>query len=143
MSHTTIPYCRSTGNQHRIPVSVNGKPVGYVAGDTFHKAIQGSKHMLRTPKAICFDRCTLRDAAAAGATCAEIFDRETGTTYTTTLATIDAVGFPVRRGFGDQVGISLDHWSINGAPPAAAQRAAATNQERKELQLSLFGEALR
>jgi hypothetical protein len=114
--------------------------IGNVRGDTFCKTVTGSKHFLRSPKAICFDRSTLRDAAAAGATCAAIFDRETGNTYTATLATIDAHSFPVHRGHGDQIGVPLDYWSINGATPAAMQRAAATNQERNDLQLSLFGE---
>jgi hypothetical protein len=70
----------------------------------------------------------------------EIYDRESGTTYTATLATIDAHSFPVHRGHGDQVGVTLDHWSVNGAIPVAEQRAAQTNQERNDLQMTLFGE---
>jgi hypothetical protein len=46
----------------------------------------------------------------------------------------------VLRGHGDQVAITLEHWSVNGATPAAVASVAQTNQERKELQLSLFGE---
>jgi hypothetical protein len=122
------------------PIYIGQRVIGNVRGDTFCKTVTGSKHFLRSPKAICFDRSTLRDAAAAGATCAAIFDRETGTTYTAALATIDAYSFPVHRGHGDQVGVPLDHWSVNGATPVAEQRAAQTNQERNELQLSLFGE---
>ena len=114
--------------------------IGYVRGDTFHKTISGSKHILRQPRAHCFDRCVLRDAATAGATRVEILDRETGSTYRATLATIDAHSFPVRRGYGDQVGVPLEQWSINGATPVAEQRAAATNQEIAKLQMSLFGE---
>src|SRR5690606_12631138 len=49
------------------PIYANGRVIGQVVGDTFRKIISGSKHMLRTPKAICFDRSTLRDAVAAGA----------------------------------------------------------------------------
>jgi hypothetical protein len=122
------------------PIYANGRVIGRVVGDTFHKSITGSRHLLRTPRAICFDRSTLHDAAAAGATRVEIYDSESRTTYTATLATIDAYSFPVRRGHGDQVGVALVYWSVNGAPPVAEQRAAATNQEREELQLSLFGE---
>ncbi len=94
--------------------------------------------MLRRPRAIAFDRCTLRDATAAGATCAAILDRETGATYTISFETIHANSFPVHRGHGDQVAVTLEHWSVNGATPAAVAKAAQTNQERKELQLSLF-----
>lgn len=131
---------RNASANSSTPIYIGQRVIGYVRGDTFRKTITGSKHLLQRPKAICFDRSSLRDATAAGATCAAIFDRETGTTYTATLATIDAHSFPVRRGFGDQVGVSLDHWSINGAMPVAKATVAQSNQERKELQLTLFGE---
>jgi hypothetical protein len=36
--------------------------------------------------------------------------------------------------------VTLEHWAINGATPVAMAKAAQTNLERKELQLSLFGE---
>lgn len=123
------------------PIYIGQRVIGYVNGDTFHKTITGSKHFLRRPRAICFDRCTLRDAAAAGATRAAIFDRESGITYTTTFETIHKYAFPVYRGHGDQVGVALDRWSVNGATPVAVARVAETNQARKELQLTLFGEA--
>jgi hypothetical protein len=122
------------------PIYIAQRVIGVVAGVTFHKSINGSKHILRRPRAIAFDRCTLRDAAAAGATCAAILDRETGITYTISFETIDRHSFPVHRGHGDQVAVTLEHWAINGATPAAVAKAAQTNQERKELQLSLFGE---
>lgn len=122
------------------PIYVNGRPIGQVVGDTFRKTITGSRHLLRTPKAICFDRSTLWDAAAAGATRAEIYDSESRTTYTATLETIDTFSFPVNRGHNAQVGLRLEYWSVNGATPVAEQRAAQTNQEREDLQLSLFGE---
>jgi hypothetical protein len=113
--------------------------IGIVTGNSFKKSISGSKHILRRPRAIAFDRVTLRDAAAAGATRVEVLDRETGIVYCATLATFDALSFPVMRG-GDQVGLHLDHWSINGNAPVAMAKAAQTNQERAKLQLSLFGE---
>jgi hypothetical protein len=134
---------RNAPAKQNKPIYVNGRVIGYVTAGAFSKAIAGSKHMLRSPRAICFDRCTVRDAAAAGATFAAILDRETGKTYTASFETIDEYGFAVRRGHGDQVGLALDFWSVNGATPLAEQRAAQTNQERKELQVSFFaGEAL-
>ena len=122
------------------PIYIAQRVIGVVSGDIFHKSISGSKHILKRPRAIAFDRCTLRDAAAAGATCAAILDRETGKTYTISFEAIHTHSFPVFRGHGDQVAVTLDRWAINGATPVAAQRAAATNQERNELQLTLFGE---
>jgi hypothetical protein len=134
---------RRRNNSNHTPIYVAQRVIGVVAGDTFHKTITGSKHILRRPRAIAFDRCTLRDAAAAGATCAAILDRETHATYTISFETIDRHSFPVLRGHGDQIAVTLEHWAINGATPAAVAKAAQTNLERKELQLSLFGEALR
>ncbi len=122
------------------PIYANGYVIGQVVGDTFRKTISGSKHLLRTPKAVCFDRSTLLAAAAAGATRVEIYDREIGTTYTATLETINTHSIPVNRGHNPQVGLTLDRWSINGATPVAEQRAAQTNQERNDLQMTLFGE---
>jgi hypothetical protein len=127
-------------NSNLSPIYIAQRVIGSVIGDTFHKTISATKHVLRRPKAIAFDRCTLRDAAAAGATCAAILDRETGTTYTISFETIDRHSFPVLRGHGDQVAVTLEHWSVNGATPVAVASVAQTNLERKELQLSLFGE---
>lgn len=117
------------------------KPVGYVSGQFFRKNIIGSKHMLRSPKAIAFDRSTLDDAARAGATHVSVTDTETGKTYIAAIETIQRYGFTVTRGYGNQVALTLDRYSLDGQPAQAEQRAAATNQERKELQLGLFGGA--
>lgn len=116
------------------PIYIGHRVIGQVVGDTFHKSIVGSKHLLQRPKAICFDRSTLRDAAEAGATRVEIYDRESGAIYTATLETIHAHSFAVRRGFGDQIGVTLDYWSINGAVPHAERTIQGDGQ------LSLFGE---
>ncbi len=134
-----MPQSPTRRNQN-IPIYIAQRVIGVVAGATFHKTITGSKHMLRRPRAIAFERSTLRDAAAAGATCAAILDRETGTTYAISFETIHRHSFPVLRGHGDQVAVTLEHWSMNGATPVAVAKAAQTNLERKELQLSLFGE---
>jgi hypothetical protein len=122
------------------PIYIAQRVIGVVVGDTFHKTISATKHILRRPRAIAFDRCTLRDAAAAGATRIEVLDRETHATYTISFETIHANSFPVLRGHGDQVAVTLEHWSVNGATPVAVASVAQTNLERKELQLSLFGE---
>ena len=123
------------------PIYCNGKAIGRVEGQTFRKTVHSSRgHLLHTPPAIAFDVSTLRAAAAAGATRAEVFDADTGRTFTATLETIEAHKFPVPRGHGNQVGLHLDRWSINGETPAAERRAAETNAERKALQGSLFGE---
>jgi hypothetical protein len=123
------------------PIYLNGRVVGRVAGGIFRKSQSASKHFLRKPPAICFDRCTLLDAEASGAHTVQVLDQETGTFYRASLATIWTHYFPVQRGYGDQVGLGMAYWSVNGAPAPVEQRVAATNQETKALQLGLFGGA--
>lgn len=132
--------------QHRgqsVPIYLPGrdKPIGYVNGQFFRKTIVGSKHMLRSPKAIAFELCTLDDAEKAGATHVSITDSETGRTYCAPIATVRRYGFPVVRGHGRQIALALDYYSVDGATPVAELRAAQTNQERLDLQLELFGGA--
>lgn len=124
-----------------IPIFCNGRAIGRVTGRIFRKTITGSKHMLRSPKAIAFDVCTLDDAQRAGASHVSVTDSETGRTYCAPIDDVRRFGFPVVRGHGRQVALTLDRYSVDGEPPEAERRAAATNQERKELQLGLFGGA--
>ncbi len=135
-----MSYPAQRRNPNHTPIYIAQRVIGVVAGTTFHKTITGSKHILRRPRAIAFERCTLRDAAADGATRVEVLDRETGTTYAISFETIHRHSFPVLRGHGDQVAVTLEHWAINGAEPAAQASIAQSNKERAKLQLSLFGE---
>lgn len=130
-----------TSRGQNVPIYLAGrdKPIGYVSGLFFRKTITGSKHILRKPPAIAFDRSTLDDAEQAGATHVSVTDCETSKVYCAPIADVRRYGFAVPRGHGNQIGLSLDHYSINGDTPAAEQRVAATNQERLDLQLGLFG----
>lgn len=116
--------------------------VGQVVGQTFTKYIQGSKHMLRTPRAICLDAQNIVAAERAGATQVEIHDIETNRVYTTTFATFKAKCLKVTRGDGYQLGLALDQWSINGQQPEAEKRAEAEAikaEAASMTQLDLFG----
>lgn len=120
------------------PIYCNGKVIGRVDNGTFHKSI-ATKHMLRTPKALCFDRSTLKDAAAAGATSVRVWNFETSTAYTVSMQRIHSEGFSVQRGYGNQWALALEKWSVNGQKPTADLKAAATNREIADLQGGLFG----
>ena len=120
------------------PIYLNGRPIGQVSDGIFRKSLSASKHFLRKPPAICFDCCTLHDAEAIGAHTVQVLDQETGTYYRAPIETIWAHCFPVQRGYGDQVGLGMAYWSINGATSTVEARAAATNQEIAALQMSLF-----
>ena len=83
----------------------------------------------------------ISEAERAGASHVSVTDSETGRTYCAPIDDVRRFGFPVVRGHGRQVALPLDRYSVDGEPPEAERRAAATNQERKELQLGLFGGA--
>ncbi len=128
----------ATRHPQKTPIFVHGRstPIGYVRGQTFHKNIVGSKHLLRSPKAIAFDRSTLADAERAGAVTAHVVDDESRTIYRASIADIWTHGFSVNRGYGAQVALSLDRWAVNGRPVAAVFES---NQAVKAAQPALFG----
>ena len=122
----------------RISIYLHGRVIGHVRDGVFEKRLARSRHFLRRPPAIAFNRSTLRDARQAGAMRIRIYEREQGDVYEATLDEIEGYGFPVRRGFGDQVALHLSRWSVNGQPP----RAARTNAETRALQPSLFDQGV-
>ena len=138
-----LSHAITSHNRRGTPIYLRGtcKPIGIVHGDTFTKSIDGSKHMLRQPKAIAFDVSTLDDAESIGATNAAITDRDTGLTYYASIADIRRYGFSVVRGFGRQIALPLSAYSVDGDPPAVRPGQPVTNAERKELQMALFGGA--
>ena len=93
-----------------FPIYVNGRVVGHVANGIFYKAIKGSKHLLRSPRAIAFDVSSLTDAQAAGATQVQVTDTETSTVYRALITLIIEKGRRFNRRFGDQIFLTLDHW---------------------------------
>lgn len=125
-----------------IFVTHNGKPVciGKVLDGVFLKRIRGSKHLLHTPRAICLDSHNITDAKAAGATAIKITDIETGTTYETTIDHFKTHCFSVPRGYGHQLGLVLEQWSINGCQPEVERQAAivTARRERVAAQLAMF-----
>mgnify|MGYP003376593867 CR=1 FL=1 len=123
------------------PIFCNGHIVGKVTARTFCKVISGSKHLLRKPAAIAFDKTTLKDARKAGALTVAVTDRETGKTYRAPIDDIETHGFGVFRGFGSQVALALTRFSVDGKEPEAASRYS-TNTERIEAQPSLFDMAV-
>jgi hypothetical protein len=94
------------------PIYSGSHVVGEVRGKVFYKTVCGSKHFLRQPKAICSDDSVLADAERAGAVEIRIRDTETGEVYSAPLEAFKKFGFPVRRGFGAQTGLTLERFNI-------------------------------
>jgi hypothetical protein len=103
-------------------ISVGGRVVGEVVEGKFIKNAKGSLHMLRAPKGWAVDVQSLADAESLGAETVEIRDSETDITYSAPVARIQAKGFRFDRGFGPQICLALQYWSIR-RPGEAKQLA--------------------
>jgi hypothetical protein len=88
--------------------------IGQVIGDTFHKRVRSSTHMLRRPRAWACDVDALDQAQAAGAVWVAILDQDTGRTYRAALADFYSRGVRVGRGHGDQLALTLNLWNVTG-----------------------------
>jgi len=91
-----------------------GKIVGEIRGEVFRKVISARKHFLHVPEAIANDLDVLATARERGARVCEILDRDTGHTYRASIARIWKKGFPVNRGFGEQIALALAEWNQDG-----------------------------
>jgi hypothetical protein len=101
-------------SSNSTPIRAGGHVVGKVKGDTFFKAVDGSRHFLRVPPAICFDEQSLKEAERAGAVHVAVTDRETGIAYRASIRLVWDSGFKVNRGFGNQIALPLDKWLVVG-----------------------------
>ena len=88
-----------------------GPTHGRVVGDTWHKVARASVHMMRTPRGWAVDAEDLTLAERAGCKMLCIRDQEQSRCFWATLETIHRRGFPVNRGHGEQVALTLAHWS--------------------------------
>lgn len=109
----------------------------------WRKAVRGSVHMLRVPKAWCFDFGDLTRAEAAGARLVLVHDLEGFREHWATITTIRARGFELDRKHGRQVGLGIEWWR-----PSRAEAVAAVVHEREPYapgvsQLSMFAEGRR
>ena len=118
-----IPDLRTQAQSSRTPIFVHGrpKPIGFVAGETFHKTVSAHRHFLRTPRAIALDLGSLEQAERAGARFVCIHDSDSGNLYRASCKLIRERGFGVNRGFGAQVALQISDWNLpvdTGLQPA-------------------------
>jgi hypothetical protein len=93
-------------------IRAGGRVVGEVVERKFVKKAKGSRHMLREPKGWAVDVRSLDDARDLGAETVEIHDTETGIIYSAPIAQIMVKGFRFDRGFGAQICLPLQFWSV-------------------------------
>lgn len=113
----------------------DGRPVGRVEGDTFKKRARSTLHQLRRPPAWACDLDALDQAQAAGAARVEIFDQDTGRTFSADLADFYRHGVRVTRGHGVQLALPLGRWSVNGRPPTVGGGGQSTAGGPSQLRL--------
>lgn len=99
---------------YKKPLTLNGKVVGMIFGQELVKVAQGSKHMLRSPKAWAFDARALAAARDLGVTTVRVEDTETGRVYRADLSAIYTHGYSFDRGFGEQIALPLTYWQLEG-----------------------------
>lgn len=113
-------------------ISVSNRYVGDVSGGVFRKSIKGSRHILRTPPAICLSVESLRQAEQCGACEIRITDIESGRVYSSTLEHFKRFSFEVQRGgFEAQRGLCLERWSLTEALQITSRAAKRGEIKRK------------
>lgn len=133
-------FTRSQTITRRAPrQALRGPAHGQVRGDVWRKSVRGSVHMLRTPRAWCFDVGDLGAAEAVGVRLVLVHDLESLRKHYATIATVRARGFALDRGHGRQVALALEHWRPT---PQEAEAAAPEPEPEGPRQLALF-EAVR
>jgi len=94
--------------------SASGRMVALLKGNTIHKHIMGSKHLLKTPPAIAIDCVALDAGEQGGATRVLVLDKESDAEYRASIQTIREHGFTFNRGYGRQIALALDYWQQAG-----------------------------
>ena len=98
-----------------VVIRVNGRTVGQVIGDDYVKDIT-NWHMLATPPAIASDIQALHDAESAGAVYCVFMNTDMGIVYRAAISKIWDIGTRFNRGWGDQIYLTLNHWTQTRDP---------------------------
>jgi len=94
-----------------IPIrTADGRVVAVIDGQALFKKVDSTKHMLRKPPSWAFDRATIEEAQAAGATKIEVWAADEGITYKATMAHFLEYSFALNRGHNAQLAMPLRYW---------------------------------
>ncbi|MCX6059706.1 MAG: hypothetical protein NTW69_16340 [Chloroflexi bacterium] len=120
--------------QNGIPMySGQDKHIGDVIGNEWRKDLF-NRWMLTTPPAIANDVQALHDAVRAGAEYLVATNKDNGIIYRAAIAKILDKGFPVNRGYGNQIALALSDWlqtrdpNLTQTEPPAYTEATATDE---------------
>ena len=140
-----IPSCRDHSRMNRArrqdpdrePLfTQDGKVCAVIVGGALTKAIRGSVHMLRRPRAIALDVGAVEAAEARGISPVAVTDHETRTVYRTTITELYRHGWRFNRGWGTQIAMRLERWQRDGDEPE--RQPEQPKCDRGSLQLALL-----
>ncbi|MBT4512822.1 MAG: hypothetical protein HOC20_11520 [Chloroflexi bacterium] len=94
--------------------SIDGKIIGRIDGNVLRKRIRGSKHILRTPKAIAIDANAFDREIAPTCKNIEVHDTESNEVYTSTIDNFSQYKMTLDRGHGRQYALPLRYWEFDG-----------------------------
>ena len=92
-------------------IGSNGKVVGVVMKDTLHKRVNSSKHFLRKPPAIAFDKDCIDKAKKLGATKIMVHDIDTKKRFMANYKEFEEHSIKLNRGFGEQLALPISMWN--------------------------------
>ncbi len=104
--------CTKKNKNIQLVYSSQGKVIGRIENDTLIKNIYKSRHMLQYPPALCWDESILNQAEDLGVVKIEINELEEGKKYKASILDFRNKCFSVRRGYSNQIGLTLAHWKI-------------------------------
>jgi hypothetical protein len=84
---------------------------------TLIRRLRGSKHLLRSPQAICFDASIIEQAQYLGCQSIEVKDIETNIVYRVQFTDFKEKAISINRGFGSQLALPLTYWASSGGKP--------------------------
>ncbi len=96
-------------------IKVGKRTVGQVIGNGYVKDIE-TGHLLQFPPAIANDIQALHDAERAGAEYCVFTNTDTGIIYRAAISKIWDLGQQFNRGWGDQIYLTLNHWTQSRDP---------------------------
>jgi hypothetical protein len=127
------------GCQTRVPLlAADGKVCGVIVNGVLTKAVDGTRHFLKSPPAIALDAGAVAQAEAAGVEQIAVTDRETGKIYRATLSEFHRYGWRFNRGYGEQVAMRVARWHTGGEPTVPTVAAAPAPAQPAVVQLALL-----
>jgi hypothetical protein len=130
---------RAKKSNNQTIYTQNGLRAGQVRGDTFHKNLVESRHMLWEPRAWSSDTSILKELKQRGVSTVSIYARDTGKTYVASLSDFWENGIEINRKYGDQICLTLPFWKVSSRENPVKQpiKTKRVKEHSKQYQMSI------